>query len=84
MNDTNINEEQLRSEIEDLKRQLASRNATAGGAAEGPLFTHRGGRCCASAVPGVCRLLPGISAAAETRTRAGRRVEDRCRGIAVG
>jgi len=27
MNDTNVNEQHLRSEIEDLKRQLASRNA---------------------------------------------------------
>lgn len=36
MNDTNVNEQQLRSEIEDLKRQLASRNAAPEAPQKGP------------------------------------------------
>ena len=36
MNDINVNEQQLRSEIEDLKRQLASRNASPEAPQKGP------------------------------------------------
>src|ERR1022692_4401900 len=36
MNDTNVNEQQLRSEIEDLKRQLASKNAAPEAPQKGP------------------------------------------------
>ena len=42
MNDTNMNEQQLRSEIEDLKRQLAESRKAALRRRRRALFAHRG------------------------------------------